>query len=94
MGQYQSEGRISRWTVDHGIAQGDEAVIEWTLVYTRPISTPHTLIFRGAEWYFFGKDGRISEIRAYELVAGDHPCELDGFPYAERGYPMLPTSGS
>ena len=89
--EFQEEGRTARWTVDHGIAQGDEAVIEWTLVYTRPSRTPPSIIVRGAEWYFF-RNGRISEIRAYELVDGDHKCELDGFPYADRGYPMIPTS--
>jgi len=35
-----------------------------------------------------GIDGLIAEIRSYELVGGDHAAELDGYPYAERGYPM------
>lgn len=86
---FQQEGRVATWTVDHGIAQGDEAVIEWTLVYTRPARSPPTILLRGAEWYFF-KDGKIAEIRAYELVPGDHKWELDGFPYAQKGYPTLP----
>lgn len=86
---FNQEGRVARWTVDHGIAQADEAVIEWTLVFTRPARSPPTIIERGAEWYLF-KEGRIAEIRAYELVPGDHKRELDGYPYGPRGYPMLP----
>ena len=86
---FQDEGRRAVWSVDHGIAEGDEAVIEWTLLYTRPGKDPSTLLFRGAEWYFF-REGLIREIRAYEAVGGDHAAELDSYPYAERGYPMLP----
>jgi ketosteroid isomerase-like protein len=74
------------WTVDHGIASDDEAVIEWTMRYTRRPGEPQH-VYRGAEWYLF-RDGLIAEIRAYELVGGDHAAELDGYPYAERGYPM------
>ncbi len=88
---FQQEGRRAVWSVDHGIAQGDEAVIEWTLLYTRPARTPPTIMIRGAEWYFF-RDGLIREIRAYELVGGDHPAELDGFPYAQHGYPVPPEA--
>lgn len=80
------DGRSAAWTVDHGLAAGDEAVIEWTLLY-RPRPGEAMRVFRGAEWYVF-RDGLIAEVRAYELVGGEHPAELDGYPYAERGYPM------
>jgi ketosteroid isomerase-like protein len=86
---FNQEGRVARWTVDHEIEQGDEAVIEWTLVWTRPTRSPPTIIQRGAEWYFF-RDRKIAEIRAYDLAPGDHQWELNGFPYAAKGYPMLP----
>jgi hypothetical protein len=29
------DGRSAVWTVDHGVASHDEAVIEWTMCYTR-----------------------------------------------------------
>ena len=39
----------------------------------------------GAEWCTFAADGRITEIRSY-YQQREHTTELDGFPYAERGY--------
>jgi hypothetical protein len=87
------DGRLAVWSVDHGIVEGDEAVIEWTMLYTRPAKTPPVFIERGAEWYVF-RDGLISEIRAYELLAGDHPQELIAYPYAERGYPTAPAGST
>ena len=82
---FNQEGRTARWTVDHAIEEGDEAVIEWTLVYTRPDRSPPTTVFRGAEWYVFRR-GRIFEIRAYELT-GERRNELNEYPYITRGYP-------
>jgi hypothetical protein len=45
---------------------------------------------RGAEWYEFDPGtGLITEIRAYLAsppAAGATRLELEGFPYAERGY--------
>lgn len=88
---FSKDESVPRWTVDHGIVQGDEAVIEWTLIWTRPHRQTVTVMTRGAEWYFF-KEGKICEIRAYEALGpGDRPNELDGFPYAQKGYPMLPS---
>lgn len=76
-----------RWVVDHVLApdEGDEAVIEWTLFWTPP-ETGRRVATRGAEWYVF--DGPlIKEIRAY--YRQDHATsELEGFPYAERGFSM------
>ncbi len=89
---FHKEGVKVRWTVDHGIEQGDEAVIEWSMVHTKAGRTPPTIIIRGAEWYFF-RDGKIAEIRAYELVKGDYQEELNGFPYSEKGYPTLRAFG-
>ncbi len=79
------DGRSATWTVDHGIAAEDEAVIEWSLVYRRRPGVPSE-VYRGAEWFYFD-EGLIREIRAYELVGGDHPAELQDFPYSDRGYP-------
>lgn len=79
-----------RWSLDHCIAQGDEAVIEWSLAWVPP-ATGKREYMRGAEWYRF-RHGRISEIRAYYLNRHTpfkgKAFELQGFPYAERGYPV------
>ena len=78
------------WTLDHGIAQGAEAVIEWTLRWSSPGGAPE--LMRGAEWYRF-RGHRIAEIRAYYLNPHApytrRDFELDGFDYAGRGYPIL-----
>lgn len=83
----------AHWTVDHGIAEGDEAVVEWTLRCVPPGRSQPELV-RGSEWYVF-REGKIAEIRAFYVgheTIGAGKCELDGFPYAERGYPILPES--
>jgi len=78
------------WTVDHGIVQGDEAVIEWSMSWTPPGSGSVEMI-RGAEWYRF-EDQLIAEIRAYYLnPRAPYPqmdFELLGFDYADRGYTL------
>jgi SnoaL-like domain len=82
---FNQEGRVARWSVDHGVEQGDEAVVEWTLLYTQPDRIPSTVVTRGAEWYVFRR-GRIFEIRSYELT-GERRGELNQYPYVTRGYP-------
>ena len=42
----------NRFSVDHAVVQGDEAVVEWTLELTMDPSAGRELI-RGAEWYVF-----------------------------------------
>jgi hypothetical protein len=78
----------SHWSVDEVICDPatDRAVIEWTHV-------KHTdgVVLRGDEWYRFDPgSGLIQEIRAY-YASPQAPdlerLELQGFPYAERGYP-------
>jgi len=79
------------WTVDHGLVQSEEAVIEWTMQWTPPGSDTPELI-RGAEWYVF-RNERIAEIRAYymnpRLPYSSTNFELEDFPYVERGYTKL-----
>ena len=77
------------WVVDHVLADESvqEAVIEWTLFWTPP-ETGRRVATRGAEWYVFS-DGLMSEIRAYYRQDPAAPSELEGFPYAERGYAQL-----
>ncbi|HET7567750.1 MAG TPA: nuclear transport factor 2 family protein [Gaiellaceae bacterium] len=74
-----------RWTVDAIVAEGDEAVIEWTLFWTT--SGGERVATRGAEWYRF-RDGRIAEIRAY-YQQRERTTELEGYDYAGRGYAEL-----
>ncbi len=80
------EGLNARWTIDHIVAAVDEVVSEWTIFLTWP-GTERRLVFRGTEWYVF-LDGRIAEVRAYYGQDAERSCELQGFPYAERGYPV------
>ena len=71
------------WVVDHGIVDGDEAVIEWSMFWV-PTNKTERVVTRGAEWFVVRED-RIAEIRSYyRQEAAD--SELDGFPYVERGY--------
>jgi ketosteroid isomerase-like protein len=84
--RFNSGDRRTVWTADHGLASGDEAVIEWTMVTTYLDGRPREVL-RGAEWVRFRED-KIAEIRAYYLWTPEQrESELIGFPYAERGYP-------
>lgn len=71
------------WVVDHGLAEGEEAVIEWSM-YWQPSGAQRRVVTRGAEWFVI-REGRIAEIRSYYRQE-PRDSELDGFPYAERGY--------
>ena len=83
--EFQRHGQATQWTVDHGIEQGNEAVIEWSMVTTGAgIDKPRVL--RGTEWYVF-REGKIAEIRAYyHFARGSDRSELAGFAYDTRGY--------
>ena len=77
----------AHWTCDHAIAAGDEAVIEWTMVWT-PIGLQMPELLRGTEWYRF-EGGLISEIRSYHNnhhLQSPENFQLRGFEYAERDY--------
>jgi ketosteroid isomerase-like protein len=77
----------ARWVVDHALVGSDrpvEAVIEWTMFW-RPQGATSRVATRGAEWFVFAADGRIAEIRSY-YQQQPKTTELDGFPYAARGY--------
>lgn len=80
----------SHWTVDNFV--GDPATrkvaIEWSHFKQKP-----GLLLRGDEWYRFGEDGRILEIRAYYAAPthdGVTAHGLGSFDYAGRGYPLQP----
>ena len=72
------------WKIDHTIASGDEVVSEWSCAYTLP-STGRRMMFRGTEWYVITSQ-RIAEVRAYYQYDETRDCQLNGFPYANRGY--------
>lgn len=74
----------ARWIVDHCLAGEQEAVIEWTMFW-RPEGAAERAATRGAEWFTLDPDGLITEIRSY-YQQRPQTTQLDGFPYAERGY--------
>jgi ketosteroid isomerase-like protein len=78
----------ARWVMEHGIEQGDEAVIEWAMVWTAPKSGQRRLD-RGTEWFRF-RDGKICEVRAYHHSdRKNRSGDLLGFDHAGRGYTTL-----
>ena len=84
-GTIQQNG--SRWTIDRMISDENEVVIEWT--HFQPNTDSY---IRGAEWYEFDEEGQITVIKAYYASPRDRSLsanELDGYPYAELGYPMV-----
>ena len=79
----------ARWTVEHGIEQGDEACIEWTMEWTDPGSGVRRLD-RGTEWFRFSTDGLIEEVRAYHHSSPKNRSgDLVGFDHAGRGHTVL-----
>jgi ketosteroid isomerase-like protein len=75
------------WSIDRIVAQNDEVVSEWSCIWT-PRQTKGRILTRGSEWYVM-RDGRIAEVRAYFVGNDAAATELVGFPYGERGYPIL-----
>jgi hypothetical protein len=70
------------------VADDSGVAIEWT--HFKPKIEEW---IRGAEWYEFDDDGRITSIRAYYASPRDtaHKInELEGFPYHEQGFPLAP----
>jgi ketosteroid isomerase-like protein len=86
-----------KWWLEHGIADGDEVVIEWTMTWRDPKSGEERLN-RGTEWFRL-RGGRIAEVRAYHHGDRENPRgDLLGFDFAARGYTNLdegkPQEGS
>ena len=78
----------AQWVLEHGIDDGNEAVIEWTMVWTDPKSGQRRLD-RGTEWFRF-RDGKICEVRAYHHSNDKNRSgDLLGFDHAGRGYTTL-----
>jgi ketosteroid isomerase-like protein len=82
-----------QWWFEHGIADGDEVVIEWTMTWRDPKSGERRLN-RGTEWFRI-RDGRIAEVRAYHHGDRKNPGgDLLGFDFARRGYSTLDGRGA
>src|ERR687898_561074 len=78
----------AQWYIEHGIEQGDEAVIEWTMTWRDPRSGERRLD-RGTEWFLF-RDGKIAEVRAYHHGGKKNPQgDLLGFDHAGRGHTVM-----
>jgi len=78
----------SRWTIDRLVADSVFVAIEWTHFKPRLGE-----VIRGAEWYEFNDEGLITSIRAYYASPRDKEhkiSELEGFPYALKGYAVVP----
>jgi ketosteroid isomerase-like protein len=77
------------WHLEHGIEQGDEVVIEWTMLWTDPRRGNERRIDRGTEW-FVVRDGLIAEVRAYHHSdAKNRQGNLLGFDHEGRGHTTL-----
>ena len=77
-----------RWTFEHGIEQGDEACIEWTMTWRDPKSGERRLD-RGTEWFRF-RDELICEVRAYHHSGpSNRSGDLLGFDHPGRGHTVL-----
>ena len=77
-----------RWVLEHGLDDGEQACIEWTMTWRDPESGERRLD-RGAELFGF-RDGKISEVRAYHHGNRRNPQgDLLGFDHAGRGYTIL-----
>jgi len=77
------------WHLEHAIEQGDEVVIEWTMLWCDPGHGGVKRLDRGTEWFRL-EDGLIAEVRAYHH--SDHKNrqgDLLGFDHEGRGYTTL-----
>jgi ketosteroid isomerase-like protein len=78
----------ARWQLEHGIEQGEEVVIEWSMSWRDPDSGERR-INRGTEWFAI-RDGLIAEVRAYHHGDRNNPeGNLLGFDHAGRGHTTL-----
>jgi ketosteroid isomerase-like protein len=77
------------WHLEHAIEQGNEVVIEWTMLWCDPRKQNERMIDRGTEW-FVVRDGLIAEVRAYHHSdAKNRQGNLLGFDHAGRGHTTL-----
>jgi ketosteroid isomerase-like protein len=78
----------AKWILEHGIDKGNEAVIEWTMLWT-DLKSGERRLDRGTEWFRF-RDGKICEVRAYHHSnEKNRSGDLLGFDHAGRGYTTI-----
>jgi ketosteroid isomerase-like protein len=88
MTNWAVENIEAQWFVENAIEAGDQAAIEWTMIWRDPESGEGRLD-RGTEWFLF-RDGKIAEVRAYHHGGKKNPQgDLLGFDHEGRGYTML-----
>jgi ketosteroid isomerase-like protein len=76
-----------QWQLAHGIDDGSEAVIEWSMTWRD--DKGRRRLDRGTEWFSF-RDGLICEVRAYfHGDARNRTGDLVGFDHAGRGHTVL-----
>jgi SnoaL-like protein len=77
------------WHLEHAIEQGDEVVIEWTMLWSDPRHGGERRLDRGTEWFRLD-GGLIAEVRAYHHSdAKNRQGNLLGFDHAGRGHTTL-----
>lgn len=78
----------ARWRIENAIEQGDQAVIEFSMLW-RDFDSGEERLDRGTEWFLFEGD-KIAEVRAYHHGSARNPHgDLIGFDHAGRGYTVL-----
>lgn len=75
------------WAIDRIIARDDEAVSEWSCIWSPP-GSQERFMNRGAEWYIM-RNAKIPEVRAYFIADPTSSIELATFAYAERNHLLL-----
>jgi hypothetical protein len=77
------------WHLEHSIEQGNEVVIEWTMLWRDPRHDNVQRLDRGTEWFRI-EDGLIAEVRAYHHSnEKNRQGDLVGFDHPGRGYTTL-----
>jgi hypothetical protein len=77
------------WHLEHSIEQGNEVVIEWTMLWRDPRHDNVQRLDRGTEWFRI-EDGLIAEVRAYHHSnEKNRRGDLVGFDHSGRGYTTL-----
>jgi SnoaL-like domain len=77
------------WHLEHALEQGNEVVIEWTMLWRDPRHDGVKRLDRGTEW-FRVEDGLIREVRAYHHSdTKNRQGDLLGFDHAGRGYTTM-----
>src|SRR4029079_3318712 len=77
-----------RWWYEHGLADADEAVIEWTMTWRDPKSGQQRRT-RGTDWFRLERGGIAGGQADARDDAGNPQGNLLAFDFAARGYTVL-----